>query len=60
MEGHDFNFKSKDNLKLHGYKWEIENPIAIICMVHGMGEHIKRYQHVADKFAEKKNVFLGV
>lgn len=59
MEGQDFDFESKDNLKLHGYRWDIENPLAIICMVHGMGEHIKRYPHVADKFNEKKISFWG-
>lgn len=59
MEGQDFDFESTDNLKLHGHKWDIENPLAIICMVHGMGEHIKRYQHVADKFNEKQISFWG-
>ena len=59
MAGQDFDFDSKDNLKLHGHKWDIENPVAIICMVHGMGEHIKRYQHVADRFNEKQISFWG-
>lgn len=59
MKGQDFDFHSKDGLKLHGFRWETENPIAIICMVHGMGEHIKRYQHVAKKFNEKQISFWG-
>ncbi len=59
MKGQDFNFQSKDNLKLHGYKWEVESPKAIICMVHGMGEHIMRYQHVAVAFNQKQISFWG-
>jgi alpha-beta hydrolase superfamily lysophospholipase len=59
MEKEDFYFNSKDNLKLHGTKWEVENPIGIICMVHGMGEHIKRYEKVAEEFNTKQISFWG-
>ena len=55
----DFNFRSKDNLMLHGCKWEVENSIGIICMVHGLGEHIERYQHVADAFNQRQISFWG-
>jgi len=50
MAGQNFEFQSKDNLKLHGYKWDIDTPKGIICLVHGMGEHIERYNHVAKAF----------
>jgi len=50
MKGEDFIFQSKDNLKLHGCTWEVKKPIGIICLVHGMGEHIERYEHVAAAF----------
>ncbi|MCF6360694.1 MAG: lysophospholipase [Cyclobacteriaceae bacterium] len=53
MKGKDFSFQSKDNLKLHGFKWQVDQPIAIICLVHGMGEHIKRYDHLAHAFSLK-------
>jgi alpha-beta hydrolase superfamily lysophospholipase len=40
-------------LKIPGYEiytqsWTIENPKAIVAMVHGLGEHSGRYSHVAD------------
>ncbi|VAW28225.1 Lysophospholipase; Monoglyceride lipase; putative [hydrothermal vent metagenome] len=54
MKGEDFYFESNDNLKLHGCKWEIEKPTAIVCLIHGMGEHIKRYDHVAEAFNTKQ------
>ena len=59
MEGEEFDFQSRDHLKLYGLKWDIENPSAIICMVHGLGEHIERYAHVAEAFNLKKISFWG-
>ncbi len=55
----DFNFQSKDNLKLHAQKWEVEKPVAIICMVHGLGEHIGRYSLVASTFNKQQVSFWG-
>ena len=59
MENHDFDFRTKDDLTLHGCKWEVEDPIAIICLVHGLGEHIHRYQDVANAFNAQKISFWG-
>ena len=59
MENQDFDFRSKDDLKLHGCKWEVEKPVAIICMVHGMGEHIHRYKEVAEAFNAENISFWG-
>ncbi len=54
MKGKDFSFQSKDNLTLHGCQWAVENPNGIVCLVHGMGEHVKRYEHVANAFNENQ------
>lgn len=59
MKGVDFDFQSRDHLKLHGLKWDVENPTAIICLVHGLGEHIERYAHVAEAFNLKQISFWG-
>jgi len=59
MAGIDFSFRSKDNLQLHGYKWELDNPSGIICLVHGMGEHIERYEQVASAFNAKNISVYG-
>lgn len=37
-----------DGLKLYARQWHLENPKAAIVIVHGLGEHIGRYQHVAE------------
>lgn len=42
--------KSFDNTSLYYYNWPVQNPKAIIYIVHGMGEHAGRYKHVAEYF----------
>ena len=59
IKAEDFNFRSKDNLKLHGSRWTVENPLAIVCMVHGLGEHIGRYTPLANTFNHKQISFWG-
>jgi len=44
-----------DGTELHGYSWIPENePKAVICLIHGLGEHAGRYQWVADFFNENQ------
>jgi alpha-beta hydrolase superfamily lysophospholipase len=45
----DFELNALDGLKLHGRKWAPEStPGAMVCLVHGLGEHCGRYDHVAE------------
>ena len=39
--------KNKAGLQLYYNEWPIEHPKAIVAMVHGQGEHIGRYAHLA-------------
>jgi len=50
--------KTKDGLNLYSKSWTVENPRAVIALVHGFGEHCNRYDHVADFF--NKNNFSVV
>ena len=43
-----FIIKTQDNLQLKGIVKTVENPVAIMLFIHGMGEHIRRYEHVMD------------
>jgi len=46
-------FKSSDGLKLHSVKWLPKtDPKAVIIIVHGIAEHIGRYEHVAQVFVD--------
>ena len=41
-------------------EWKIEDPKANVLLVHGLGEHSGRYQHVGEYFAEAGyNVYSG-
>ena len=44
----DVQWQSADGLQLVGRSWEpAGEPRAVVCLVHGLGEHCGRYQHVA-------------
>ena len=45
----ELSYKSADGTKIVAYRWEPEDaaPRAAIQLTHGMGEHARRYDHVA-------------
>ena len=53
MNSFELNWKSKDGLDIFGRAWELaqRQSKAVICHVHGLGEHSGRYAHVAETFA---------
>ena len=51
---------ASNDKKLSGYYWQAENPIAAVVLVHGFGEHISRYNHVADHFVKENISVIGV
>lgn len=54
MKNTTLQWKSNDGLEIFGQKWENETsqPKAVICIVHGFGEHSSRYEHVAQFFTD--------
>ena len=60
MVQNDFNWQSQKNIQLAGREWEPEgSPRAVIVLVHGLGEHIGRYQHVAEMFCNHAYAVIG-
>jgi alpha-beta hydrolase superfamily lysophospholipase len=50
MEPDKFSYRSADGRKLVGYRWPADRGrtgAAVVVLVHGMGEHLRRYDHVA-------------
>lgn len=44
----DFYFESSCGIQLHGYRWEPDGtPKAIVQIIHGIAEHVQRYDHFA-------------
>jgi alpha-beta hydrolase superfamily lysophospholipase len=56
----ELHWKSRDGLGFYALEWPIDvKPKGIICLVHGYGEHINRYHHVAAAFNEAGYAMLG-
>ena len=50
MEPDTFSYRSADGRQLVGYRWAADvgqRGTGVVVRVHGMGEHLRRYDHVA-------------
>lgn len=61
MTSFEYNWQTVDNIEIYGKCWlpTVEPPKAIIALVHGFGEHIQRYEHVAQFFTNNDYAFIG-
>jgi alpha-beta hydrolase superfamily lysophospholipase len=56
----EWNWKSSDGINMYGHSWAPEGQIkAVVLLVHGLGEHVGRYEHVAAAFTERGYALLG-
>lgn len=55
----ELHWKNKEGLTLYGAHWPVEHPRAVIALVHGQGEHISRYDHLARWFNARGVAVLG-
>jgi len=61
MKHTETNWKANDGLDIFAQSWEpaIVQPKAVICLVHGLGEHTSRYVHVAEAFTKDGFIIFG-
>ncbi|MFA5973238.1 MAG: lysophospholipase [Lentimicrobiaceae bacterium] len=61
MQHFETNWKSNDGIDIFAQGWESENsaPKAVVCLVHGLGEHTSRYEHVAKAYSDKGCALFG-
>lgn len=59
MQERQFSWKSKDGTLINAVEWKVDEPKFLICLVHGMGEHIMRYRHFAQYFNKKGGTVIG-
>jgi alpha-beta hydrolase superfamily lysophospholipase len=61
MKHLEMNWKARDGLDIFAQSWEptILQPKAVVCLVHGLGEHTSRYDHVAEAFGRQGFVLFG-
>lgn len=56
----EFTHRSPDGLEFYFQGWEPEpQPKAVVCLVHGLGEHTGRYAHVAAALNQAGYALLG-
>jgi len=54
VKSSQFSFSTSDSLELFGQSWLPERqPKAVINLVHGLGEHSGRYEHLGQFFSEE-------
>lgn len=54
-------WKGSDKLGITGRSWRPETEAkAVICLIHGMGEHVGRYEHVAEFFVNNGIAVMGL
>lgn len=61
MKTFETEFKASDGIRIVARGWEPDvRPLkAVICLVHGIGEHSGRYPHVAEAFCRQDYAFFA-
>ena len=59
MQSEQFTLVSNDGKELHAHCWSPENARAVVCLIHGFGEHIGRYHHVAQHLVNQGIAVFG-
>jgi alpha-beta hydrolase superfamily lysophospholipase len=57
-----FSYRSADGRQLAGYRWASDDGqrgAGVVVLVHGMGEHLRRYGHVADALTARDYLVYG-
>ncbi len=55
MQHYEFGWKSPSNIQIYAQGWQPETskfnkPVGVVVLIHGLGEHSSRYEHVAEFF----------
>lgn len=59
MESSEWMWNAGDGLALYARGWAPEKPKAVVCLIHGHGEHVGRYEHVAEALTGQGYALLG-
>lgn len=51
IERHESSFVDESGIEIRTYSWLPAHPHAVVQIAHGLGEHAKRYEHVAQALA---------
>ena len=61
MKTQELNLVTQDCIKLTGKSYyPDQDPLGIVCIVHGLGDHFGRYEHVASFLVEQNFAVFGI
>jgi alpha-beta hydrolase superfamily lysophospholipase len=60
LTGTEFILTAADGKNLYTKSWTPEKPLALVCLVHGLGEHVGRYEHVAQQLNRSGIAVYGI
>ncbi|MBB4077897.1 alpha-beta hydrolase superfamily lysophospholipase [Lewinella aquimaris] len=55
----EFGWKNERGLQIYAADWHVADPRAVIGIIHGLGEHCRRYDHLAAFFNERNIAVIG-
>lgn len=59
MSVKEFSWKSPDGHTVEAVEWPCQNARAVVGLIHGIGEHARRYDHMAQHFADAGIAMVG-
>ncbi len=59
MQTIEFQINSTSKITNYAVEWKLDNAKAVICLVHGLGEHCRRYDHMAKFYAGHAYAMIG-
>jgi acylglycerol lipase len=60
MRHFELGWQTADRLQIYSQGWEPESEIqAVVCLVHGLGEHSGRYKELAERLNQEGYVLMG-
>ena len=59
MKNNTLEWSTSDGIKIFGKYWPVDQPKAVLHIVHGMGEHIQRYEAVAAFYNQAGLAVIG-
>lgn len=55
----EFNWKTIDGIDIFAKDWKVDQPKAVIALVHGFGEHCMRYDSMAKYYNQRGYAMVG-
>ena len=59
MQKRNFSWTAADGVEIYACDWSVSEPKAVVAISHGLGEHIDRYEHMAQWFNAKGFAVMG-